>query len=264
MRDGLGVCVPTQHTRVYNNQTYLHVSSTPNYAQVLFTTSGRKFGRACRGRPLEQTDIASRLSNIRNTKLDAMIKANVPLVVQVYGKTNIAPTKCEQKKRDLKKVKKTGFMIPDVMHIDAPSIGNVPGVTMWVLCSEKHTAPLFIECTSANVEYLRAVCDHQISDGGIKRHRPSRANAVTKRQRPSGESRRERPSNGPSADGGEASDDSRDMVPAVAEQRDAVIGATSPTVIGATASPTTLETPVKRQSMRTGAITDFSVLASLR
>jgi hypothetical protein len=73
--------------------------------------------------------------------------------------------------------------------------------------------------------------------------------------------KRKRQSSGASTVGrraaSEASDDLRDTVPADEEQCDAVIGATSPTVIGATASPTTLETPVKRQSMRTGAITDF-------
>ena len=143
--------------------------------------------------------------------------------------------------------------------IDAPSLGDVDGRTIATLCPGTRglNAPLFIECTSDNIKYVRDVCHHQRNNEYIKRAPPERNPLGGKRKRSSC-----MPDESASPVGRRALDDASDN-----EVHDAVIGAASPAVIGASShaaigatslsTTLTLETPTKCSSMRTGSIKDF-------
>ena len=132
--------------------------------------------------------------------------------------------------------------LPKCITVRTPTIGGVQGVYMRMRVSPGGLAkaPLFIELTSANIKYVRAVCCYQIANGtAIKRTR-NRVKATIKRTR--------RPSS-TIANGRRVRDDLSGS-----EERD---DAASDADIGATSSPILMETPVKRTSARVGNLTDF-------
>ena len=66
-----------------------------------------------------------------------------------------------------------------IVEIDAPSIGDVEGITMKVCMSWKRTAPLFVEVDPENIAYLRAACKWQMDNGDYKRRRCEPAHHAT-------------------------------------------------------------------------------------
>ena len=246
--------IPNKHVRIIDDAIFVHMSSVPHFAQTLWGEQPKKGDRT--KRPLENTDIAMQLFNLRNIAFSKYRDTLKTKRVAIYGQPQLA---CP---RQNWKSKVDSF--PPFMIIDAPSIGGVEGCVIKTICPDIRglNTPLFIECTDETIKYVRGVCQYQIANGCIKRQRhPRKAkNANRTRRTSDGESVHEctrikdlEPHVVQSASG--ASDDD-----------DAGIGSSSPAAscassahadIEDTSAPMSVEPPPKRQSVRTGAITDF-------
>jgi len=247
--------IPSKHTRTINGVLFVHLSSVPNFAQALFNERAKVGSHS---RSLQKTDIALQLLNLRNTSFAAVRDALKPKRTVVYGEGQPA-----NPSRWVTRHSHVVPSYPEYTMIDAPSIGDVEGRTIKTICPGHRglNAPLFIECTDENITYVRDACRYQITHGSIKRHQhPKRKrdirNHSTSRIEPSW-----------------ASDTVQELEPHVVQSAsgasdddDAGIGSSSPAAscassahadIEETSSPMSVETPPKRQSVRTGAITDF-------
>lgn len=58
-------------------------------------------------------------------------------------------------------------VLPDIVTIDSPPIHGVGGITMKVLLGDHPLAPLFVELTSENIDYLHAYAQAQIDEGTV-------------------------------------------------------------------------------------------------
>jgi len=56
------------------------------------------------------------------------------------------------------------IQLPSTTTIEAPSIGDVTGITMKVIASSKMNSPVFMELTSTNIDYVRKACLWQINN----------------------------------------------------------------------------------------------------
>jgi len=199
-----------------------------------------------KGRPLAGTDIVLQLRDLRNATIKSVIENLLPKRVELVGAT-IAPPEPKSwgaQKRRPKAVKQMAATLPKCITVRTPTIGGVQGVDMLMRVSRggEVKAPLFIELTSANIKYVRAVCCYQIANGAvIKRTRKGVKMTIKRTRRQSSTI----------ANGRRVRDD----LSGSEEQDDAA--PPSDAAIVATSSPILMETPVKRTSARVGNLTDF-------
>jgi len=245
--------IPSKHTRTVDGVLFVHLSSVPNFAQALFN---ERVKVGSRSRSLQKTDIALQLLKLRNTSFAAYRDALGPKKTVVYGEVPANGTPSRWRMRH----SHVAPSFPAYTMIDAPSIGDVEGRTIKTICPGRRglSAPLFIECTDENIKYVRDVCRYQITHESIKRHQTPK---------------RKRDHNTSHIEPSRASETVEELEPHVVQSAsgasdddDAGIGSSSPSAscaasahadIEETSSPMSVETPPKRKSVRTGAITDF-------
>ena len=63
-------------------------------------------------------------------------------------------------------------MLPEVIEIHAPAIGDIGSCHLTVRVDQPNT-PLFVELSQQPIDYLVAVIQHQITNGDIHRRRPA-------------------------------------------------------------------------------------------
>jgi hypothetical protein len=71
-----------------------------------------------------------------------------------------------------KKINKMKILIPNVVLISTPAIGHVAGASMNVILECHAKAPLVVELTTANIDYLVQVVAFQILNGTIRHCHP--------------------------------------------------------------------------------------------
>jgi len=243
------VLIPQAHTTDEGGKMYLHVTCVPNFAQALFAPNiGGMSNIRRKGRPLAGTDIVLQLRDLRNATIKSVIENLLPKRVELVGAT-IAPPEPKSggaQHRRPKAVKQMAANLPKCITVRTPTIGGVQGVDMLMRVSRggEVKAPLFIELTSANIKYVRAVCCYQIASGTvIKRTRKGVKTTIKRTRRQSSTI----------ANGRRVCDD----LSGSEEQDDAA--PPSDAAIVATSSPILMETPVKRTSARVGNLTDFFI-----
>ena len=109
-----------------------------------------------RERPLVKTNILETLSQLRNQRMLAILAGNHEAQDDL-GLDGPEVQKIAQS--DLTK-------LPAIIEVDAPSIGDVGGMTVKVLTCMQHQ-PLWLELSSSIVVYLQRACDHQLNHGDI-------------------------------------------------------------------------------------------------
>ena len=239
------VRIPQTHTTDEGGKMYFHATCVPNFAQALFAPNiGEQSNIRRKGRPLADTDIVLQMRDLRNAAVASLIAAQLPKRVELVGAT-IAPPEPKSggaQNRRPKAVKQMAATLPKCITVRTPTIGGVQGVDMLMRVSRggEVKAPLFIELTSANIKYVRAVCCYQIASGTVIKRTRKKAKTTIKRARRTSST---------IANGRRVRDDLSGS-----EERD---DAASDADIVATSSPILMETPVKRTSARVGNLTDF-------
>ena len=154
------VIIPFTHIKTIDGRRFMHLSAVPHFASTLFGCA-RNNTVAKTDRPLSNTDIIQRLTDIRNSKIDnAISEISTPRGGHRLGKH--MPSK--------RLTTAVRMQIPSAMEIVAPDVGTVAGITMRVMTSHKRS-PLYMELVSDNVKYVLAVCMAQIESGDVKRYR---------------------------------------------------------------------------------------------
>ena len=109
-----------------------------------------------RERPLVKTNILETLQQLRNQRMLAILAADGE------AKDDLGldgPDVPKIHHSDLSK-------LPAIIEVDAPSVGDVGGMTVKVLPSMQHQ-PLWLELSESIIVYLQRVCDHQLVHGDI-------------------------------------------------------------------------------------------------
>ena len=173
------VIVPASHFKVVDDCTYIHVSTVPAFSSVLFGGTARNNTVANKDRPMSHTDVIQQLYTARNKKIDAFLsdlqsKSGPAIGLEAFGKTTARTGRVKRAER---------AQIPASMEIDTLSIGDVQGISNMRVLTGHKTCPLYMECTSANLNYVRGACMSQIKSGDIKRHRDPKTNFTSRRRR---------------------------------------------------------------------------------
>ena len=234
------VVIPPKHIKHICDTTFIHLSTVPNFSAVLFGPGRCNVSKNNRERLLSRTDVADRLTTLRNTKIHDITtdivkqcapKKKLDMFGDSSGQTGTTYKRMTMAQR---------VAVPDTVTIEAPSFGDVVGRSMVVLAKNKR-GPLFIECSGPNIQYVRDACSFQIRSGTVKRHATPKT-ACTKMKRRSIVNARY---NNPTIDTTDV-----DMEP-ITTHKPAFEDTPSPMC----KVPTT--TPIKSTSARSGSITDF-------
>ena len=239
------VLIPQAHTTDECGKMYLHVTCVPNFAQALFAPNiGGLSNIRRKGRPLADTDIVLQLRDLRNATVASVIADQLPKRVELVGATSDPKSKCPKTRRSKAFKQQVAATLPKFITVRTPTIGGVQGVDMLMRVSRggEVKAALFIELTSANIKYVRAVCCYQIASGTVIKRTRNRVKTTIKRTRRTSST---------IANGRRVRDD----LSGSEEQDDAA--PPSDAAIVATSSPILMETPIKRTSARVGNLTDF-------
>jgi hypothetical protein len=148
------VTIPASDLKNEDGVKFIHMSTVPKWANRLFASETTKIERV-----LSRTDVVSKLTQMRNDKLTAIL-----------SETTNEPAErlaiFEGAKR-MKVVDKT--TIPASVTLTAPDIGPVLGCEVKVLMSWRLTAPLYAELSAQLLEYIRDACQWQLENANIKR-----------------------------------------------------------------------------------------------
>ena len=156
------VTIPNKHLKLLGDDQYVHLSTVPSFSAALFGVYKNHIAAAAdaRNRPMSKTDIIQQLIDLRNSNIDTMMAA-------------IAGGEPTESLFEAKSAKRFNLaqrlQMPSTIVIQAPTIGEIAGVPMRCTAGTKRD-PMFVELTSDNIKYLRAVCNYQIASGKIKRH----------------------------------------------------------------------------------------------
>ena len=155
---GLKAPVIVSETRSVDGTEFFKVAKADRVLERILC-SGRSSSES---RPLSRTDIIETLTMARNKKVNELILGN----------------SLEEGKEDLgldapksKRPRQSSITLPTVIEIRGPTAGSVVGIPLKVL-PDPATKPLWVELTTANLEYLIAVVAAQRESGDIKRHHP--------------------------------------------------------------------------------------------
>ena len=160
------VTIPNKHLAYVGGERYVHVSTVPNYAQVLWGSGCRPLND--KDRLLSRTDVFEQVLNARNAKVLAFVGnlREAPMVlasVADLSRPRRSVTRADQ------------LVLPDTITIRTPDIGDVAGIDMEVMVAHKKLFrkcnPLFVMATPANLSYLMAACTWQMEHADIKRCR---------------------------------------------------------------------------------------------
>lgn len=159
---GLGrrVTIPPELLKEDNGSTFIHCSTVPKCIASLFV--GRGTGAGAEERRFSRTNVFEVITKLRNAKINEHTNSREPQeTLNICGSS----TKPKRISADQK------LEAPVSVEIDAPRFGEVQGISMRVMLGWRKSAPLFVECTPANIAYLRGACQYQLESGGIKRTR---------------------------------------------------------------------------------------------
>ena len=135
------VTIPAKHIEKVDDTTFIHVSTVPNYAAVLF--AGR---RDTKTRVLSKTSVFEQLVSLRNDKVQELIQTKSVATENLAIFDGTAP-----KRTRLAADTKMGC--PDTVTIRTPAIAGAIGIRMKVISSWKKTSPLFIEVDLEHITY---------------------------------------------------------------------------------------------------------------
>ena len=117
-------------------------------------------GKSGKARMLANTDILEQIQEARNHEVDRLLAAQGP--EDDLGLDDDRP----QQKRS----KTMPDSLPDYVTVQAPTIGDVEGISMKVL-SGKYRDALWVELEASVIDYLAAAASVQITEGTIHRER---------------------------------------------------------------------------------------------
>ena len=141
-------------TDLHEKENMFFMKVTKGDNKVARILSGSSIGKA---RKLSSTDFLATIQRIRNDEQLAVCKRideqQVQRAVEDLG-MDIAPNS--------KKLKTMTSVLPHTLTIRAPALENHDAVDMTVLTGSE-TSPLFVEVTSANIDYLHAAFVEQVA-----------------------------------------------------------------------------------------------------
>ena len=149
------VRVDKKFTKEVDDRRFLHVATSLVYAPSLFANGHPS-------RALAFTDVFETIVNLRNDDFENYEESHRPPRLEIDGIDIPTP-----KRRNISSEVKVGY--PKIVTIEAPAYGPIDGLSMTILSSWNKAAPLFIELTEDNLQYMMDVCKYQIEVGDKKR-----------------------------------------------------------------------------------------------
>ena len=130
------VIIPSEHIKEESGKTYAHLSTALHHMSALLVSQNGRIKR--RERPLARTDVIQQLIALRNEKIAEQLDST-------GGVEQLSLFDDKPKDKRIKIEHKVDM--PSSATIQAPSIGETPGIDINVLLSWKKTAPLYCEFT---------------------------------------------------------------------------------------------------------------------
>ena len=167
--DGLLNPVRFDHTAVvkHGDKSFLKVIKADRKLERLLLCQSDEKKVKNMPRPLSHTNIIETLLQLRDAKYKELL---------AELEKNASPQKSTGLNEETDSIasRKTSQTIldhlPKFAAIDAPPLGGANGLKMQVVL--EYNAPLFVELTKSNFEYLQKAVAHQIEDGNTKRKHP--------------------------------------------------------------------------------------------
>jgi hypothetical protein len=124
-------------------------------------------------REFGKTDIMDQLLKLRNAKINDVINQNDDRVQPLDHGAGSGVSRWHARKRI--------HEVSDVIAIEAPTIGDVAGISLKVMGSYKKNTPLFMQLNEENLQYIKDTCAEQIADGTKRRVRTASSTIERKR-----------------------------------------------------------------------------------
>ena len=156
--------VDGQYT-IVDDITFMRASKTAKYVRKMLSLPRYDDKDA---RILSNTSIFEDITKLRNDNYDELVNAAAFPDAKTDESLSFGKGGSPSGPRRVSRI--VAAALPKYASISAPSVGDVSGIELKAIVGNK-SSPLFIELSESTIEYLSAVCHHQITVGGFKRNK---------------------------------------------------------------------------------------------